>query len=335
MAQVKEGFNGKHILVTGGAGFVGSRLVQRLLTLNANVTVLIGKETSNVPRVKKLINEGKIKLVRCDLTGKEISEMKSLWKEMDLLAHLGLSIPRSSNFYDRAIEDINLNLLSTLNLIKAIGGFIKGICFASSVMVYELPAKLPIKEKHPTNPTTIYGATKLAVEKFLQVYSHTIGVPVTILRYSTIYGPGELKHRAIPNFIRSVINDEPPVIYGEGLELRDYVYIDDVVEATILALQKKPRRVFNIGSGKGYSTLEVARKIIQLSGKKLEPKYVPRPKEVIDIVCDISAANRELLYSTRVDLEEGLAREMKWYRKVVQGGVLYVQQMDRAKVLNG
>jgi nucleoside-diphosphate-sugar epimerase len=156
---------------------------------------------------------------------------------------------------------------------------------------------------------SVYAVTKLATENYLRVYGKINGVPVTILRYSTVYGPGELGHRAIPNFIQAVMAGQSPVIHGDGSEIRDYVFIDDVVKATVSAILLRPDQTLNIGSGKGYTVKQIAEKIGSLLASDLKPEYVPLERKNYNMICDISAAGRALDFTPDTDIDKGLAQD--------------------------
>lgn len=328
MAEIGQELRGKSVLVTGGTGFIGSKLVKALLSYDAWVTALIDDE-SKMSRIEPMYDNPKLRLVHCsqiDANGPAAQR----WGDVDLLAHLGLHVPHATNFCEQAKVEITMNLLPTLNLVKALGDSLSGICFASSIAVYGRPARLPLREGDLPYPTSSYGATKLAIENYLRAYGQAMQVPVTILRYNTVYGPGELGHRAIPNFVRSLSERRPPLINGDGVEKRDYVYIDDVIRATIQALIRKPNRVLNIGSGQAYSTIHIAREVIRLCSVDVEPVFLPRLEENMDITCDISAAGDVLGYFPQTSLEQGLRREIEWYGMEVLGRPL-VLSTERGK----
>jgi len=314
MADTGHEIQGKRVLVTGGTGFIGSRLVKELLDRGAEVTVLVDGE-SKLWRVEPLLANPRLRLLLCYLDdSNSVAAQRKIWGDIDLLAHLRLHMPLTTALCDQAMEDINANLLPTLNLIRALGDSIQGICFASSVAVYGRPAHLPVKEDELPNPISSYGATKLAIENYLRAYGQVSQTPVTILRYATVYGPGELGHRAIPNFLHALARQQSPLVYGDGSEVRDYVYIGDVVDATTRALVRRPAQVLNIGSGQGYSSLQIARKLITLWSSDVQPRFLPSAAENVDLICDISAAQEALGYFPKITLENGLRQEIEWYR---------------------
>jgi UDP-glucose 4-epimerase len=325
MVSIEHELRGKRVLVTGAAGFIGSRLITALLDYDTEVIALVD-EKSNLARIKRLLTNPRLHLKRCSLADiHTLSAQKQDWRDADLLAHLGLAPTGSNGFLDQSIEDTKMNLLPTMNLVKTLPESVQGICFASSVSVYGYPARLPVKENDLPTPISSYAVTKLAIENYLSAYGRTVQVPVTILRYATVYGPGEFGHRAIPSFLHAIAERQPPLIYGDGLELRDYVYIDDVVQATINALVLKPARVLNIGSGQGYSVSQIAQEVIRLCSVDTESKHLSVEKENMDLICDISAAEEALAYSPKTSLEKGLTEEIEWYKKQVQSLVPTVE----------
>ncbi len=319
MIEAEDKIRGKRVLVTGAAGFIGSRLVKALLACDAEVVALVD-EGSRMDRIESLLADPRLHLICCDVADVgALAAQKQKWGNIDLLAHLGWRVPHATSYCGQAIEDITLNLLPTMNVIRALGDSVRGVCFASSVAVYGNPNRLTVREDDLPCPITSYGATKLAIENYLRTYGQVSQVPVTILRYAIVYGSGEFGHRAIPNFLQNLSKGQPPLVYGDGSEIRDYVYLDDVVQATILALLRKPARVLNIGSGEGYTSLHIARELIRLYSADMEPQFFPREEEGVNITCNISAAKEVLGYYPQTSLEEGLMQEIEWYRREVMG----------------
>ena len=301
--------------VTGANGFVGSRLVEMLLDNGAQVIGLIDENTEP-ERLASQLNRPGFEMARCSLDDAEqLHARRPEWGRIDYLVHLWLKMPGNGKLGQQMVEDININLIPAVNLVNELSDSLEGICFASSVTVYGNPSNIPIAETHIARPASIYGATKLAIETYLRAFGKSAGIPVTVLRFSTIFGPGELNHRAIPNFIRSIKEGQSPSINGDGSEIRDYVYVDDVAMGTIQAMMKKPEMILNIGSGRGHTTLELAGKISGLLNSDINPSFKPTDRPATNIVCDISAAKKAISYSPGTNLDDGLMREIEWYEE--------------------
>lgn len=302
----------ENILVTGGTGEIGSRLAKSLLSLGVEVTVLSRRLTTS-PIVLSLLKRGEIQFIQCDLSAKDdLERHKGSLKRASLIVHLASVISTSLDVSQECISSIDLNLMGTINLLRYTPS-VKHICYASSMAVYGIPIRIPVDEEHPTEPQNIYGASKLATEKFLQIYSQEAGIPVTILRYGGVYGC-KVTYRAIPSFISNVLSNKPPVIFGDGSIKRDYVYVDDVVDATILALYRQCSGIYNIGAGRGYSIKDVANTIMEIVGVNLGIEFSPERGVRYDFMYDISRARSVLGYSPKIGIREGLKRQICWMR---------------------
>lgn len=309
---------GQRILVTGAAGFIGMRVVTKLLDVGARVTACVnpGEES----RLSALSRDSDLQVVPCFLADwQAVSARKESFENIAYVVHLWVRVPSSIDFFGNAIEDINTNLLGTVNLTRVLGPVVKGICFASSVKVYGQNPAIPVREDCCPKPQSSYASSKLAQECYLQAYSQNKGVPVTALRYSTVFGPGEKSHRLIPKFLWSLSQGQALVIYGDGSEIRDYVYIDDVASATVSALEKNCGGVFNIGSGRGHTTLHIASAMMSLCGTNLDLQFAPSSLPKADMICDISAAKAKLGYEPQIQILEGLYLETRWFEREVLG----------------
>ena len=315
MTSIHKEIRGKRILVTGAAGFIGSQLVKELLKNEAMVIGIVDVK-ADLTRITPVLDNPQLHLVHSSLTHIDyLSDHTHKWGEIDLLAHLGLFVPKNQSYGEQALNEIRMNLSPTLYLTKMLGDSLKGICFASSLSVYGNQAQLPVNESATPVPVSAYAVTKLAIENYLRAYGEANRIPVSILRYATVYGPGELRHRAIPNFLNSIAEGHPPRVYGDGSEIRDYVYIDDVVEATVKALAIKPSQILNIGSGQSHTSMEIAREIIRLYPANIEPMMVAKDQPNINLTGDISAAKKVLEYSPQTILEDGLKEEVEWFKQ--------------------
>jgi UDP-glucose 4-epimerase len=312
-----DSLSGRKVLVTGATGFVGSHLVGQLALLGAKVTAA-GVGLGWRPIVQSLVRQGLVRFV----------DLRSFWNPVSLkrvapafagveyVVHLGYEMPRGNTVVEREIDDNLRNVVGTLRLMQHLPPSVKKICFASSASVYGPYAEKPVSEADDPHPATIYAIGKIATENYLKQHAMDTGISVSILRYATIYGPLETDPRAIPNFIRQVLAGEPPIIRGDGEDVRDYVHVTDVVQATIkaLALNNENPQLFNVGAGKGYSTRQIAERILRLSSVKMQPIIQGEQSATSGVVCDISHARTVLGFEPQVDLDEGLRAEIEWFR---------------------
>lgn len=304
------------VLITGGAGYIGSALVASMVREGLAPSVA---DICPSPSLEAWHAQGAIKFVQCDL--KSTESLVGQFDDVVALVHLSARMDDTDDVLGQGLPSVQENLLALMNLINCLPR-LNYICFLSTIMVYkDPPLYSPIDEEHPTEPTNTYGTTKLATEQFLRVVEMRSSIPVTVLRVCGVYGPGQysplLRNRAIPTFIRRVAASERPVVYGDGSERRDYVYIDDVVQAIRLSLQRKASGIFGIGSGRGVSILELAKTIIELLDADLEPIFEGERTVSAghDYTLDISKATAHLGYVPAVPLRQGLAREIDWFRR--------------------
>jgi UDP-glucose 4-epimerase len=184
-------------------------------------------------------------------------------------------------------------------------------------MVYGSHPPHPVSESDSPNPVSPYAAGKLAAETYLRLHAEEAGLSLSILRLATVYGPLETDPRAIPNFIRQVLAGKAPIIYGGGDDIRDYVHVDDVTEAMLLALVRNVNaiEVYNVGTGEGHTTRAIAAKIIRLTKAQVEPVYAPQAGIPNQIVCDVTRAANALGYQPRMDLDQGLVDEIQFFAR--------------------
>jgi len=301
------------ILVTGGAGFIGYHVVKRLYNRGYEITVLDNLSRSTF---EKEIREMGIKLIEADI--RDLDQIEEYFRNIDAVIHLAALVDvRESMSKPLLYNDVNVK--GTLNVLLASKkNNVKKLIFASSAAVYGEPKYLPIDEKHTLRPLSIYGSTKVASEGYCFSFNNS-GLRTVILRLFNVYGEGQSKAYAgvITTFIRRLLQGLPPIIFGDGNNTRDFIYVSDVANAFLLALEREfDDSVFNIGTGIATSVNDIAYKLIDLCKVNLEPIYSePRPGDIKHSVADISKARKILGFKVNTSLDEGLIKVVKWYEQ--------------------
>lgn len=300
----------RNILITGGGGHIGFKLLKELIKKYENIYVLekiVSKELDS------LIKEKDIKLIECDLTDiNSLKEFKRDFEKMDVVLHLAAYVPKTADA-DNEEEATKVNLTGTMNLVKCLKEGSKFI-FISTCEVYGIPKSEVINEEHPLNPLSNYGKSKAAAETSLLDYSKNNKIVLTILRLTNVYGPGEIISRAILNFIKAVTKNETPTIYGDGSDKRDFMYVDDIVMYIIAAIEKGDNNIYNVVTGKSYTIKEIAEQIIKIAGADINIKFEAIKKAKMNYVFDSAKVRKDLEYAPKIDIDEGLSREMGWFK---------------------
>ena len=309
-------------LVTGGAGFIGSNLVEALLQRGEDVTVLDNLSTGKYENIESFMKESGFSFIEGTITDRQTCD--AACDGADYVFHEAAlcSVPLSVE--DPAgTNEINIGGTSNVFLAARDAG-VKRIVWASSTSVYGNSTVLPNVETMPLCPLSPYAASKASGEMLASAYSSVYGIPIISLRYYNVFGkrqdPFSYYAAAIPIFVSKLLKGETPVIYGDGRQTRDFVYIDNVVQANIrAATQAKPEasgRAFNIGCGKKISINELYSIIAQELGSNVPPEYGPaRAGDVRDSVADISAAQSAFGYDPEIDVREGLKLSLTWYKE--------------------
>jgi UDP-glucose 4-epimerase len=293
-------------LVTGGAGFIGSHVADRLAQEGYRVVIVDNLSTGR----RENVNE-RATLHAIDLQDPALAQVFEEEKPQ-VVFHLAAQASVARSMADPA-ADVRINLLGALNLLEQCQrhGVERFVYSSTGGALYGEPETIPCPETHPVRPLSVYGASKYGVEKYLHVYSVLGGFPYTVLRYSNVYGPrqdpyGEAGVIAI--FTQRMLEGKEVVIFGDGLQERDFVYVGDVVEANIRALDQGDRTdIYNIGTGAGASVREVFDSLAAAIGYKKEPRYdVKRPGDVYRIYLDATKAREKLGWTPKVDLATGL-----------------------------
>ena len=310
----------KRILVTGGAGFIGSHLVDRLAADN-EVIVLDDLSSGVLANLEQ--SEDKIAFVKGDIRDKALVE--KMVADVELVFHLAANVGNIKSIEDPAL-DMGVNIGGTLNLLEAcVSSKVTKFVYSSSAAAYGDARYLPIDEGHPLNPESPYAVSKLAAEKYCLAFHKIHGLPVTALRYFNVYGPrqGSSQYASvIPIFFRNIRNGEPITIFGDGKQTRDFINVQDVVAANILAAETgESSGAFNIASGKSITVNELVAHVIEIANHQVQRLYASsRQGEVLHSLADISAARASLGFEPSVDIAEGLREYAEYLRTHQQMG---------------
>ena len=311
--------SGKKVLVTGGAGFIGSHLTERLLELGAKVTVYdkfdkyySGKEAN----LTSASASPRFVLVEGDIL--DSNSLDVAMRGADVVIHeagqagVGYSVEDPMNTNE-------VNVVGTLNVLwLAKKNLVKRVVNISSSSIFGQPKYLPIDEDHPKNPASPYGVSKLAAEQYARVFNKVYGTDVVSLRYFSVYGPRGRPDQVIRKFMQSLVDGKPPSINGNGSHTRDFTHVTDVIAGTLAAAETDGigGEPFNIGFGQRTSIKSVAEKLISLMGMtgKIEPVYGPESMgDFPDTQADNRKAQKLLGWKPKVSLDEGLKGYVEWF----------------------
>lgn len=295
------------VLVTGGAGFIGSHLIEELVKNGYQVRVLDILSRGSLTHIQPQIDSGKIDFIDGDIRYKDIVD--KAMKGVDYVFHLAATNINRSSIYPEESFDVNFRG-SQVVFKSALDHSIKKVIFASSASVYGQPKKLPMSENDELDPITPYCVSKLASEHLLKFYSRH-GLKYTIFRFFNVYGLRQHTDAyytsVIIHFIKKIINGESPVIDGDGSQSMDFINVKDIVRASILSLESDcSNQILNLGSGRSTSVKTLASIIINLLDVDIEPIFVPREIIVTERKADIIRAKELLGFETETSMEEGL-----------------------------
>lgn len=304
-------------LVTGGAGFIGSHLCECLLH-KGEVVCLDNFDPYYSPQVKKkniksLLQHPDFKLVEGSILDKQL--LPGLFEGVDYVFHNAAQAGVRVSVENPA-KTHEVNATGMLNVLEAaVDSGVKKVINASSSSVYGKVSYLPFDEKHPNFPVSPYGVSKLAAEHYCRVFNEIYGLETISLRYFTVFGPRMRPDLAINIFTRKALNNEPIEIFGDGKKTRDFTYIDNVVEANMLAMGHGSG-IYNIGGGVRVNINELAEKIVAIVGSESKIIYSKAVKgDAEHTWADVSKARKELGYLPRIGLDEGLKRYVQWYKE--------------------
>jgi len=310
------------VVVTGGAGFVGSNIVRKLLEGGAWVIVLDDFYTGDE---KNLPPAGRgLEIIKGSVTDFEL--VRDVIKHATVVIHEAARNIIVSTRNPR--EDYEVNIGGTLNVLLAgreVG--VRRIVYSSSASVYGNPRYLPINEDDATNMLSPYAVSKFAGENYCKAFYESYGLSTAVVRYSNVYGPAQRPDNpycgVVSKFFESAMAGEPPRIHGDGEQTRDFTYVDDVVEGTLLAAfsPKAEGQVYNVGTGRETTVNQLARLILEITGAGVEPVWIDR-RDIDNIrrrVVNIEKIRRELRWAPSVTIEQGLRRTYQWLTDQGQG----------------
>ncbi len=313
------------IIITGGAGFIGSNLAEELSKEKDNEVIIVDDlSTGNIGNIAKHFDqtflkfEFDIEFVKGSVT--DLDLLNRIFKDADYVFHQA-AIPSVQRSIEDPVRTNEVNVKGTLNVLSAArDGGVKKVIYASSSSVYGDTPELPKREDMNSNPKSPYAVSKLTGEYYCNVFNEVYGLKTISLRYFNVYGPKQdpsSEYAAvIPRFITRVLENKPPIIYGDGNQTRDFTFVNDVAQANIRAMEKNVEGVFNIACGERISIKELATTIMEIVGARLDLVYdKPRPGDIKDSLADVSLAKGKLNYRPKFNLIEGLEETIQWFQK--------------------
>jgi nucleoside-diphosphate-sugar epimerase len=304
------------VLVTGGAGFIGSHLTDRLLDEGHDVRVVDDLSTGNASNLSSARDE--IDFHEIDLRSTEVGP---LLDDVDWVFHQGAipSVPRS---FSMVVESTDVNIMGTVRLFEeARKRDVKRVVFASSSSVYGDRDELPKHEDMEPRPQSPYAASKVTCERYAEIFSERMDLDVVGLRYFNVFGPRQSADSdyaaVVPNFITAFLSGENPVIYGDGEQSRDFTFVEDVVRANIAALQEgEPGSIYNVGKNEKTTVNDLLYEIRRITGSQLEPRYEePRPGDVRHSRANADRLREDTGFEVETALDDGLRKTVDWFRE--------------------
>jgi UDP-glucose 4-epimerase len=300
------------VLVTGGAGFIGSHLVTELMNKGYSIVVLDNLHSGKIDNLREVSSRNGFKLVRGDV--RDRAAVRDAVKDVDAVVHLAALIDVEESVKN-PVETYDVNVTGTLNvLLEAVRKGVKRFIYASSTAVYGEANPLPLREDYPPRPESPYGASKASAECFCEAFSRSFGLNTLVLRFFNVYGPGQESNPysgVVTKFLKNASNGNPLIIYGDGKQTRDFIYIDDVVKAITLALEddKGSGEIFNVCAGRPVTINELASLVKKILARDAPIIHDGRRKgDIMYNYGDPTRACEVLGFKAEVSLEQGLKR---------------------------
>ena len=302
------------ITVTGGAGFIGSHLVDRLIEDGHTVQVIDNLYTGN----KEFVHS-KAQFIELDIRDPKLYSVLEEFRP-DYIFHEAAQTEVSTSMSDPML-DCDINLMGLINLLNAAVKLdVKKFLMPSSAAVYGNLDTLPLNEEMIGNPSSFYGLTKLTTEHYLRIYHESFGLPYICSRYSKVFCPRQGnggEGGVISIFAKAIVQGSPIIIYGDGKQTRDFIYVDDVVEANILGMQHQVTGIYNVSTGISSSVNLLVDEFRNISGKDIEVVYdKPRLGDIRDSVLATDKSEKELLFTAKYNLHDGLIKTYEYFKTV-------------------
>ena len=308
------------VLVTGGAGFIASHIVDELIKLNHHVCILDNLSSGN----EKNINQ-EATFYKCDLT--EIDKLKLIFKveQPEIVIHHAAQIDVQTSLSKPAFDAQN-NIVGTINILECCREFgVRKIIYPSSAAVYGDPMYLPVDEDHAVNPISFYGISKHTPEHYIKIYAQLYGLKYTIFRYANVYGirqdpKGE--GGVISIFVDKLLNSETPCIFGDGEQTRDFIYVKDIARANILALHKGDNELMNISTNKAITVNDLFKVMKEISETKVDVIHkAERRGDILHSYLDNKRAEVKLGWRVKFKIEDGIRETLQYYMESLKAGI--------------
>ena len=307
----------KNILITGGLGFIGSHIADKLIEDN-EVVILDNLSTGNINNLKNQNHEN-LRIIKDDIRDANLDELTS---DIDYIFHLAAmaSVPLS---IDKPVECNEINLNATVKLLtSAVKNDVEKVIFSSSSAVYGQNENMPLKETEPPMPKSPYAASKASCELYLKSFYDSYGLKYASLRYFNVFGPKQDKNSqyaaVIPNFISALLEGEQPIIYGDGEQTRDFIYVKDVVNSNINAAESDFNGIFNVASGEKISINQLYDIIKRTLDSDVEPKYLPtRQGDIKHSLADVSNMEKINSKVDSTNFENQLQETINWFKTIL------------------
>ena len=320
------------VLVTGCAGFIGSHICERLISLGYKVMGIDAFTNYYSTELKrynltKLLGNDCFNLLEQDLSQVSVDYLSNIVRKVDYIIHEAAQPGVRYSWGSSFTSYVTHNIIATQNLLEATvkANNIKRLVYASSSSVYGNQLKIPLREDMYPKPYSPYGVTKLTAELLCLTYFENHNIPVVNLRYFTVYGPRQRPDMAFHKFIKNMFNNQPIEIYGDGTQMRDFTYVDDVVDATIKAMESNDAvgETINIGSSNPVKLNDVIKLLGDIIGT--EPRILYKKRQMGDVnvtFADIRKAKDILYWTPKTSLKNGLERQVEWMREIFELGLL-------------